>query len=109
MLSKKTCEACRVGAPKVTEDEKLQYLPVIPLWKIVLEDSIEKLERKFEFKNFKEALDFTNKVGDIAEEENHHPDITTRYGSVKVVWYTHKIEGLHINDFIMAAKTDAVK
>ena len=106
MLSKKTCEACKVGASKVTEDEKEKYLPIIPLWTIISEDEIEKIKRDFIFKNFKEALNFTNKVGALAEEENHHPDITTGYGKVTVVWYTHKINGLHFNDLIMAAKTD---
>ena len=106
MLSKKTCEACRIGAPKVTKDETEKYLPIIPLWNIILENDVEKLKRDFKFKNFKEALEFTNILGALAEEEKHHPDITTRYGSVSVIWYTHKINGLHLNDRIMAAKTD---
>jgi 4a-hydroxytetrahydrobiopterin dehydratase len=60
----------------------------------------------FRFKNFRQALEFTNKIGDIAEQEGHHPVIVTEWGRVKVSWWTHKIQGLHQNDFIMAAKTD---
>ena len=107
-LTQIKCEACRVGAPLVTEEEKETYLASIPKWSIILEDDVEKLTRNFSFKNFKEALAFTNKLGVIAEDEAHHPDITTRYGSVSVIWYTHTIKGLHLNDFIMAAKTDLI-
>ena len=69
-------------------------------------NNIKRLTRNFMFKNFKQALDFTNKVGKIAEEEGHHPVMVTQWGKVKVSWWTHKIKGLHRNDFIMAAKTD---
>lgn len=105
-LREKECEACRVGATLLTVKEQEKYLEVIPKWEVFVEDAIAKLKRDFSFKNFKEALKFTNDIGLIAEAEGHHPDITTRYGSVTIVWYTHKIEGLHLNDFIMAAKTD---
>jgi 4a-hydroxytetrahydrobiopterin dehydratase len=64
------------------------------------------LEKRFEFPDFAGALAFTNKVGEIAEEEGHHPKLTTEWGSVVVTWWSHKIGGLHRNDFIMAAKTD---
>ena len=107
-LTQKKCEACKVGSPQVTEEEKETYLASIPKWSIILENGVQKLKRDFSFKNFKEALVFTNKLGIIAEDEAHHPDITTRYGSVSVIWYTHTIKGLHLNDFIMAAKTDLI-
>jgi 4a-hydroxytetrahydrobiopterin dehydratase len=107
-LSQKTCEVCKVGSNAVSQEAKTEYLKVIPDWDIVEEVNVEKLQREFIFKNFVDALAFTNKVGEIAEDESHHPDITTRYGSVTVVWYTHKIMGLHINDFIMATKTDGL-
>ncbi len=71
-------------------------------------EGIERLERVFKFRNFAEALAFSNKVGEIAEEEDHHPAILTEWGRVTVTWWTHKIKGLHRNDFIMAAKTDRV-
>ncbi|MBI3740755.1 MAG: 4a-hydroxytetrahydrobiopterin dehydratase, partial [Chloroflexi bacterium] len=67
---------------------------------------IKRLERVFKFKNFADALAFTNKIGAMAEEEGHHPVIITDWGRVTVTWWTHKIKGLHQNDFIAAAKTD---
>ena len=73
---------------------------------MVERDGIKRLERVFKFKDFAEALAFTNKVGQIAEEEGHHPSILTEWGRVTVTWWTHKIKGLHRNDFIMATKTD---
>ncbi|HLZ61854.1 MAG TPA: 4a-hydroxytetrahydrobiopterin dehydratase [Ktedonosporobacter sp.] len=107
-LTAMKCEVCRVGAPKVTEEESATYLRQVPDWIIMERDGIKRLERVFKFGNFVEALDFTNKVGAIAEEEGHHPAILTEWGKVGVAWWTHKIGGLHRNDFIMAAKTDEV-
>jgi 4a-hydroxytetrahydrobiopterin dehydratase len=69
-------------------------------------EGIKRLERTFKFKNFVQALAFTNKVGELAEAEGHHPAILTEWGKVTVTWWTHKIRGLHRNDFVMAAKTD---
>ena len=69
-------------------------------------DGIRRLERVFRLKDFAQALEFTNKVGALAEAEGHHPALLTQWGSVTVTWWTHKIRGLHRNDFIMAAKTD---
>jgi 4a-hydroxytetrahydrobiopterin dehydratase len=100
------CEACRVGAPTVTAEEMKDLLPEIPEWRVREEDSIPRLVRSFKFPDFAKALDFTNRVGAIAEEEGHHPAILTEWGQVTVQWWTHKIRGLHRNDFIMAAKTD---
>lgn len=80
--------------------------PQIPEWMIIEVDGVQRLERVFKFKNFVEALDFTNKIGEIAEQEDHHPLIVTEWGKVTVQWWTHVVKGLHKNDFIMAAKTD---
>jgi 4a-hydroxytetrahydrobiopterin dehydratase len=80
----------------------------VPSWQIVERDSIKRLERGFKFRNFAEALAFTNRVGEIAELEGHHPALLAEWGRVTVSWWTHKIKGLHRNDFIMAAKTDRV-
>ena len=101
------CVACRGGEPTVTDAEIALYAPQVPEWQIEREN-IKRLERAFKFKNFVEALAFTNKVGEIAEQEAHHPVIVTEWGKVTVTWWTHKIKGLHRNDFIMAAKTDAL-
>jgi 4a-hydroxytetrahydrobiopterin dehydratase len=107
-LKKRKCEACRAGAPKVTDEEIEKFKPAIPDWVIVEVDGMKRLLRGFKFHNFKEALDFTDKVGAIAEQEGHHPSIVTEWGKATVSWWTHAIKGLHINDFIMASKTDAL-
>ncbi|WP_148896265.1 4a-hydroxytetrahydrobiopterin dehydratase [Geothermobacter ehrlichii] len=105
-LSQATCEVCRAGAPPVTEEEAATYLSGLPDWEIVTIDGVDRLRRSFRFKNFAEALAFTHAVGQLAEEAGHHPAILTEWGRVTVSWWTHKIGGLHRNDFIMAAKTD---
>ena len=81
-------------------------MPQVPEWRVKEENGEKRLERIFKFKNFAEAITFTDKVGAAAEEEDHHPLIVTEWGKVTVQWWTHKIRGLHQNDFIMAAKTD---
>ena len=105
-LTQMTCEACRAGAPLTTESEINTFLPQIPDWKIVSINEINHLTRIYKFSDFLEALAFTNKVGELAESGNHHPAILTEWGKVEVSWWTHKIKGLHVNDFVMAAKTD---
>jgi 4a-hydroxytetrahydrobiopterin dehydratase len=107
-LGKLKCVACRRGEPKATEQEIAEYISQIPEWKIIERDGIKRLERTYKFKDFSEALSWTNKVGELAEAEGHHPALLTEWGKVTVSWWTHKIEGLHRNDFIMAAKTDAL-
>lgn len=102
------CVPCRSGSPTVTAHEVADLLPQIPGWQIVERDSTLRLERVFKFKNFAFALAFTNQVGQVAEQEGHHPAILTEWGKVTVTWWTHKINGLHRNDFIMAARTDEV-
>ena len=105
-LADKICEACRAGAPLATAEEIVDYLAQLPGWKITVVAGINHLEKNYQFNNFQQALQFTNKVGALAEQENHHPAILTEWGRVTVSWWTHKIGGLHANDFIMAAKTD---
>ena len=102
------CEACRADAPVVTDDEMKELMPKIPDWHIEENAGVKQLVRQFKFSNFAQALGFTSRVGELAEEEGHHPAILTEWGKVKVSWWTHKIKGLHRNDFIMAARTDAV-
>ena len=105
-LTQMKCEVCRVGAPQATDEEVAAYLKRLPDWSIAEYDVIRRLERTFRFKNFVDALAFANKVGALAEEEGHHPSLLVEWGKVRVIWWTHKIKGLHRNDFIMAAKTD---
>jgi 4a-hydroxytetrahydrobiopterin dehydratase len=102
------CVACRGGEPRLTDSEIAELHPQVVEWSVVEREGIERLERVFKFQNFAEALAFTNKAGEIAEEEDHHPAMLTEWGRVTVTWWTHKIKGLHRNDFIMAAKTDRV-
>jgi 4a-hydroxytetrahydrobiopterin dehydratase len=99
------CVACRADSPRVTEAEIVEFRPQVPDWQLLARNGISQLERVYTFRNFAEALAFTNRVGELAEAEGHHPDILTQWGKVTVTWWTHKIKGLHRNDFIMAAKT----
>jgi 4a-hydroxytetrahydrobiopterin dehydratase len=107
-LNNEKCTACRRDSPRVTDAEILELRPLIPEWTLVERDGIQRLERVFRFSNFAEALNFTNRVGAIAEQEGHHPAILTEWGRVTVTLWTHKIRGLHRNDFIIAAKLDAL-
>ena len=103
-LSNKTCTPCRGGIPPLTKAEAETYLQQAPGWDLV--DDARRLERTFSFRNFKQALDFVVEVGNLAEREGHHPDISFGWGRATVSWRTKKIGGLHENDFIMAAKTN---
>ncbi|HEY3017799.1 MAG TPA: 4a-hydroxytetrahydrobiopterin dehydratase [Gaiellaceae bacterium] len=107
-LARMRCVACRRDAPTVTPVEIAELHPQIPDWEIVEKDAIKQLRRTFSFDDFATALSFTNAVGELAEEEGHHPELLTEWGRTTVTWWTHKIKGLHRNDFIMAAKADAV-
>jgi len=105
-LKNETCEACSKDSPLATEEEKQTMGADVPEWGMVTRNGEEQLERTFKFRNFAQALAFTNQVGELAEQEDHHPMMVTEYGKVTVVWWTHKIGGLHRNDFVMAARTD---
>lgn len=107
-LSQAHCEACRADAPKVSEEELAELIGQIPDWNLENRDGILQLEKVFLFRNFAQALAFTNAVGELAEAEGHHPALLTEWGRVTVTWWSHKIRGLHRNDFIMAARTDEV-
>jgi 4a-hydroxytetrahydrobiopterin dehydratase len=107
-LTQMKCSACRGDEPPLADEEIVDLKPQVPKWQVVERDGIKQLERTFKFRNFAQALAFTNAVGQVAEEEGHHPVIELTWGRVTVTWYTHKIEGLHQNDFIMAAKTDGL-
>lgn len=100
------CEVCQAGAPPVSNADTIEFKKQIPDWKIIQEDGIPKIRRVFQFPDFANAIAFTDRVGELAEEYNHHPALLTEWGNVTVTWWTHKIHGLHRNDFIMAAKTD---
>jgi 4a-hydroxytetrahydrobiopterin dehydratase len=107
-LARERCTACRRDSPSVSQDEIEELLPQMPEWALIDREDIPKLDREYRFRNFAQSLDFTNRVGEMAEEEGHHPRLTTEWGKVRVTWWTHKIRNLHRNDFVMAAKTNEI-
>ncbi len=105
-LIAKKCLPCQGGTPPLSRDEAERYLGEVPEWSLTHEAT--RVERRFHFADFVAAMGFVQKVGELAEDQVHHPDITFCWGYAQVVFYTHKIKGLHENDFIMAAKVDAL-
>src|SRR6516225_7674568 len=105
-LAEKTCTPCRGGVPPLARDEALRFQKQAPDWE--LRDDAHRIERTFRFRNFREALAFVQRIGELAETEGHHPDISFGWGYVTVSLSTKKIKGLHENDFIMASKIDRV-
>ncbi|MGH7245558.1 MAG: 4a-hydroxytetrahydrobiopterin dehydratase [Candidatus Levyibacteriota bacterium] len=106
-LTIKHCVPCEGGTPPFTLDEENTYINEIPSW-IILRDGVHKLRKQFQFKNFKEAIQFVNNVAKIAEEEGHHPDIYIFYNKVQIDLFTHAVGGLSENDFIMASKINSI-
>ena len=107
-LKESKCEACTIDAPLVSDSEAKILLLELDGWVIENDSGINQLIKTYKFSNYAESLDFSNKVADLAESEDHHPKIILEYGSVEVSWWSHKIKGLHKNDFICAAKTDLI-
>ena len=103
-LASKSCVPCRGGIPPLTREEAGELLARASEWS--LEENGTRLRRRFEFEDFKKAIAFVNRVADIAEEQGHHPDIAIHWNKVDLVLWTHKIGGLHENDFILAAKVN---
>ncbi len=102
-LSERNCEPCRGGVPALEGEELRRYADQVTGWQVVDEHH---LARTFKFPDFRSALAFVNAVGEIAEREQHHPDIYLAWGRVEVKTWTHKADGLTANDFILAAKVD---
>ncbi|MCA1754597.1 MAG: 4a-hydroxytetrahydrobiopterin dehydratase [Spirochaeta sp.] len=102
------CTPCKGGEPPIGEEELQRSLTQIPEWNVIQEGEVRKLTREFRFKNFQQALEFGNRVGELAEEHRHHPLLCIEWGRTTVTWWTHAIEDLHLNDCVMAAKTDLV-
>jgi 4a-hydroxytetrahydrobiopterin dehydratase len=105
-LTRRKCVACRKDAPRLAPQEARDYLTATPGWN--LSDQSDRLSRSFTFKDFREAMAFVNRVADLAEDEGHHPDFAIHWNRVDILLWTHKIGGLHENDFIMAAKIDTL-
>lgn len=107
-LAEMHCTMWHSGEQEVSGSQLLELHRVVPDWHIIEHEGMRSLRRVFTFSTFGEALAFTEKVGWLAQEEGHHPAILTEWGRVQVSWWTHALKGLHRNDFIMAAKTDAL-
>lgn len=107
-LSTGNCIPCRKGDPPLSESEVAELLLQVPAWELAEVDGIPRLRRVFKFKNYVDAVAFTNKIAMTAEKEDHHPLIVLEWGRVTVQWWTHVVKGLHQNDFVMAAKTDEI-
>ncbi len=106
-LTSKTCVPCQGGVPPMESDEVEELLTEVKGWDL-LGGTPPKIQKEFKFKDFTESMDFVNEIGELAEEEGHHPDIEISYNVVTLQLYTHAIDGLHENDFIMAAKIDEI-
>ena len=103
-LKNKKCLPCTGDAPKLNENTISDNLAMLKNWSV--NDEQNMIFKKFEFKTFREALSFSNKVGVIADKEGHHPDISFGWGYSLIMLHTHAIRGLSLNDFIIAAKID---
>lgn len=107
-LIREKCRPCNAEEPVILEEEMKELLPQVPDWRVEERDGIKRLVREFKFNSYSEAMTFTNRTAQLAEEMGHHPAMLTEWGKVTVSWWTHKIKGLHRNDFVMAARTDVV-
>ncbi|MSU55646.1 MAG: 4a-hydroxytetrahydrobiopterin dehydratase [Candidatus Taylorbacteria bacterium] len=104
-LANKKCKACELGKGKLSFDDVETFMTHVPKWKVKNNHEISRL---FKFENFAEALNFVNKVGTLAESEGHHPDISFGWGYAEITTFTHAVDGLSENDFILAAKINLI-
>jgi 4a-hydroxytetrahydrobiopterin dehydratase len=107
-LARRHCTRIEATTHPLNKDEIGELAGKLPGWKVFEKDSEARLEASFKFENFRKAMDFTNQVAQVSNEEDHHPAILTEWGKVTVTWWSHRIKGLHQNDFIMAAKTSKI-
>ena len=103
-----SCYQCTGESPVISEGEARRLLPLVPLWTLNSQELGFVLTREFMFKTFAEAFQFASKVAELADQQDHHPKLIIEWGKVSIFWWTHSINGLHMNDFVMAAKTDAL-
>ena len=100
------CDSCRIDAEKITQEEQDYMMSALTEWTIFTEEGMKKAQRTYPFKDFKQAISFSNKVGDLSEKHNHHPAILTEWGKVTVTWWSHGIGGLTLKDLDMAGGCD---
>ncbi len=106
-LTKQKCEACTIDAPLVDEKRFTELLKDLDSWEIIYGD-VNMLSKTYLFDSYEDSVKFSMEIAKLAENEDHHPAILLEWGSVRVQWWSHKIKGLHMNDFICAAKTEAL-
>lgn len=107
-LNQENCVPCRRGSPALSQAQIMELIQQVEGWEWIHEDNISKLRKTYKFKNFAQAIGFTNQVAQAAEQQDHHPAILTEWGKVTLTWWTHAVQGLHRNDFIMAARSDTL-
>jgi len=105
-LATRKCSACRADAPPVTPAQLEELLAQLPQWQLIEVDGVKQLSRVYLCHDFLGAMALAEKVAALAEQENHHPSLLVEWGKLTVRWWTHKINGLHENDFVMAARTE---
>lgn len=108
LLSQQKCVPCQGNVSPVTNEDIAQYQSQVPNWSVKAENGIAFLERSYSLANFQRALELAQRIGETAEEQQHHPTLIVEWGKLTVQWWTHAINGLHQNDFVMAAKTDEI-
>ena len=107
-LKAQKCQPCTGDASVVEPTEYADYLDQLPGWEISSPDGVPQLHKTFEFTNYTQCLEFVHQLGMLAEENDHHPEMTISWGKVQVRWWTHTLNGVHLNDFILAARTDDI-
>lgn len=105
-LTGERCVACQKGAPQATTEEIARWLPELDGWEVIEVAGVKRLQKVFKTQGFAGALNLANTIGALAEEDGHHPSLLVEWGKLTVIWWTHKIKGLHRNDFIMATKSN---
>jgi 4a-hydroxytetrahydrobiopterin dehydratase len=105
-LAQQNCAPCNDDSVQLTDEEIRKLKLETPMWEVADVEGTKRLRRVFEFPSYAQGVSFTNRIANLAESANHHPTIITRFREVEVEWYTHDVNGLHMNDFIMAAKAD---
>ena len=103
-LASRACVPCRGGTPPLSADSAKKYQKAVPRWSLF--EGSARIVRRFEFRDFVQAMEFVNRVAGLAETQGHHPDIAIHWNKVDLELWTHAIGGLHENDFILAAKID---
>ena len=104
-LQSQSCEACKIDAPRLTDTEITNLISEINDWDLI-QEPVKQIKKIFSFPDYQSGVNFLNAVATMADQEDHHPELVIEWGKVTVIWWSHKIKGLHKNDFICASKTD---